>query len=174
MGRIAIILIIFLLATTALAAVFTVWVAMSTRKQRVQSDAETHKLRETEKAWFVIVIVALVAMIFATIFFTPYGRSAGSNGQVVKIEGVQFAWILPTTPIKAGTPVEFDLTSKDVNHSFAVYTKGGKLLFQVQVMPGYTQKYVYTFKQAGTYDVLCLEYCGVDHAKMRAQLTVTT
>ena len=59
-----------------------------------------------------------------------------------------------------------------MNHSFAVYTAAGELLFQVQVMPGQTQNYVYTFKKPGAYRVLCLEYCGVDHAAMQAELRV--
>ena len=134
--------------------------------------SDLHRLRETEKTWFVVVVVLLVALLVATIFFTPYGRSAGKGAQVVEVEALQFAWVLPATPLKANREVEFRLTSKDVNHSFAVYTAAGKLLFQVQVMPGRTQEYVYTFKQPGVYHVLCLEYCGVDHDKMQSELRV--
>ena len=61
-----------------------------------------------------------------------------------------------------------------MNHSFAVYTAAGKLLFQVQVMPGRTQNYVYTFKKPGLYRVLCLEYCGVDHDAMQSDLRVVS
>jgi cytochrome c oxidase subunit 2 len=151
---------------------FMLVVARSTGGRGPEQAPDVHRLRETEKTWFVIVIVLLVGLLVATIFFTPYGRSADSDAQVVEVQALQFAWVLPATPIRANRQVQFKLTSKDVNHSFAVYTAAGKLLFQVQVMPGRTQEYVYTFKKPGTYHVLCLEYCGVDHDRMQSELRV--
>lgn len=148
------------------------FVAASTRGRRRAGEEVLRKLREQEKTWFAIVIVLLVALLFATIFFTPYGRSARAGHQTVNVKAVQFAWLIRGKPIKAGTSVEFRLTSADVNHGMAVYTQGGKLLFQVQVMPGKTQTYVYTFKKPGTYRIVCLEYCGVDHDLMQGRLTV--
>lgn len=144
-------------------------VAASTRGPRT---VDLERIRHAERSWFVVAVVILIAILVATIAFTPYGRSAGKDAQVVDIQAFQFAWVIPSTPIKAGRQVEFRLTSKDVNHSFGVYTAGGKLLFQVQVMPGKTQRYVYTFHKAGTYQVLCLEYCGVGHADMKSEFTV--
>jgi cytochrome c oxidase subunit II len=146
-------------------------VAASTRGPR-QVDIE--RIRHAERSWFVVAVVILVAILVATIAFTPYGRSAGKDAQVVDVQAFQFAWVIPSRPIKAGREVEFRLTSKDVNHSFAVYTAAGKFLFQVQVMPGKTQKYVYTFDKPGHYQVLCLEYCGVGHTDMKAELTVVS
>jgi cytochrome c oxidase subunit II len=159
-------------ALSLLAIGFMTVVARSTRGRGPEQAADVHRLRETERTWFVVVVLLLVGLVVATIFFTPYGRSAGKGAQVVDVEARQFAWVMPAAPIKANREVEFRLTSKDVNHSFAVYTAGGKLLFQVQVMPDRTQTYVYTFDRPGTYRVLCLEYCGVDHDAMQNRLEV--
>jgi cytochrome c oxidase subunit 2 len=159
-------------AISLLAIGFMAVVARSTRGRRAGGEVDLERLRELEKTWFVVVVVLLVALVVATIFFTPYGRSAASDAQVVEIEALQFGWLLPNRPLEAGRQVEFRLTSRDVNHSFAVYTAGGELVFQVQVMPGEVQKYVHTFDRAGTYRVLCLEYCGVDHDLMQTQLRV--
>jgi hypothetical protein len=73
---------------------------------------------------------------------------------------------VPGKTLRAGTPVDFRLTSKDVNHGFAVFNAKHEFLFQAQVEPGKTQEYVYTFKKGGTYYVECWEYCGDGHAKM--------
>jgi len=154
----------------AVGIALVVFVAFSTRRGRQPLDLE--RVRHAENRWFVVVVVLLVALLAATIAFTPYGRSAGKDAQVVDVRAQQFAWVLPSTPIKAGREVEFRLTASDVNHSFAVYTAGGKLLFQVQVMPDKTQKYVYTFRRPGTYQVLCLEYCGVGHTDMETTFQV--
>ena len=173
MGRIAIVIAVSYAAVSLLAIAFMTFVAVSTRGRRREVEPELRRLGEREKTWFAIVVVLLAALLFATIFFTPYGRSAGKGAQVVDVKAVQFAWLVSGKPIKAGTAVEFHITSADVNHGFAVYTAGGKLLFEVQVMPGKTQEYVYTFRKPGTYTILCLEFCGVGHARMQGQLTVT-
>lgn len=172
MGRTATLIAVSYTVACALALAFMVYVAVSTRSRRRLDQESLGKLANRERTWFAIVIVLLVALLFATIFFTPYGRSAGARHQTVNIKAVQFAWLIRGKPIRAGTPVEFRLTSADVNHGLAVYTQGGKLLFQVQVMPGKTQTYVYTFKKPGTYKIICLEYCGVDHDLMQSRLTV--
>src|SRR5207248_11734713 len=99
-------------------------------------DAAAHRLAEGEKTWFAIVVVLLVALLFGTIFFTPYARGTAKHSQVYDVQAQQFAWLLPGKPIEAGREVEFRLSSRDVNHNFAVYTMRGELLFQVQVVPG--------------------------------------
>jgi len=170
-GRTATIIAVSYGVVCVIAIVILAVVAFSTRGRPLDDNAR-ERLAEREKTWFVVVVVLLVALLFATIFFTPYGRSAGPNAQVERIQAVQFAWLVPPRPLKAGTPVEFRLTAKDVNHGLGVYTAGGRLLFQVQVMPGKTQTYVYTFKKPGTYRILCLEYCGLNHDAMQGRLTV--
>ncbi len=172
MGPIAIIIAVFYAAACLLAIAFMVWIARSTRAKKRQPEPDLDKLGEREKTWFVVVVVLLAALLFSTILFTPYGRSAGPNAQIVNVKAIQFAWLVSGKPIKAGTPVEFRLTSADVNHGFGVYNASGTLLFEVQVEPGHTQDYVYTFEKPGTYTILCLEYCGLDHASMQGQLTV--
>jgi len=149
-------------------------VLTSTLGGRRQIDAK--KLGEREKTWFATVVVVLVALLFGTIFFTPYGRGSSSsdpNLQVVDVTAQQFAFVMPGAPLKAGKPVEFRLRATDVNHGFAVFSPKHVFLFQVQVMPGRTQLYRYTFHRPGTYSVECFEYCGLDHDAMKATFTVT-
>lgn len=172
MGTIATVIAVSFTIVCALGILFVVWIARSTHGGRPDVVMDMPSIREREKTWFGIVVILLVSVLVSTIFFTPYGRTAGPNAQVVHVVGEQFAWILPDTKIKAGRQVEFVLTSKDVNHSFALYNAAGTLLFQVQVEPGYTTDYVYTFHKPGTYQVLCLEYCGVGHTLMTSQLSV--
>ena len=173
MGRIAIIITIFYSCAALLAIAFMVWIAVSTRRKKNRVEPDLEKLGEHEKTWFGVVVVLLAALLFSTILFTPYGRGAGSSGQVVNVKAIQFAWLVSGQPIKSGTPVAFRLTSADVSHGFAVYNAAGTLLFEVQVLPGKTQDYTYTFKKPGTYSILCLEFCGIGHARMQGQLTVT-
>ena len=74
--------------------------------------------------------------------------------------------------VLAGQEVEFQVTSADVNHGFAIYKNKTRLLAQTQAMPGYVNKLRYKFTEPGEYEVLCLEYCGLAHHGMSAKFTV--
>ena len=171
MGRIAtIIAVSYAILGGAVVVLLATLVWASTVGRRRELDAK--KLGERERTWFGIVVVLLVALLFATIFFTPYGRSAQKGDLEFDVKAQQFAFVVPQTPLRAGVPVEFHLTSADVNHGFAVFNEKNEFVFQAQVMPGKTQDYVYTFKKPGRYHVVCFEYCGVGHDEMTGQLTV--
>ena len=170
MGSTAIVITIAYAVALVIGAVIAVGLWRSTRRRR---NVDTHKLAERERNWLVAVAVALVSLLFATIFFTPYGDSAdGKPVQVVKVTGLQFAWKIEPATVVAGERVQFDVISDDVAHGFGVYTKGYKYLFQVQVVPDAVTRVYHTFKEPGVYRVLCLEFCGVDHHLMEAQIEV--
>ncbi len=90
----------------------------------------------------------------------------------VRVLGSQWSWEITPSELPAGVPVLFEVTATDVNHGFAVYDEGGTLLFQTQAMPGWINRVAWTFSEPGTYRVLCLEYCGLVHHDMLAELTV--
>ena len=169
MSSTAIVIAVSYLVATVLVGLIALVIGTSAR---TRGEVDTALLARREKTWFVIVVVLLTTLLFATIFFTPYGRGSEAAAQVVDVNGRQFAWILSKRSVRAGERVQFRLTSADVNHAVAVYTKDWKLLFQVQVVPGKTQKYTYTFDKPGVYRIVCLEYCGSGHHLMETVLTV--
>jgi cytochrome c oxidase subunit 2 len=143
----------------------------STSRPLAEDRAGTWSRRES--AWLIVVVLALFALLMGTIFYVPYGESAGATKQVVRVTGVQYAWAIDAPGgVRTGTPVEFLITATDVNHGFGLYTSGGTLLRQIQVVPGRTQKLVHTFTKPGTYEVLCLEFCGAKHHEMVATFEV--
>jgi cytochrome c oxidase subunit II len=136
-------------------------------------NIDARKLAEREKTWFGIVVIFLLALLFATIFFTPYSRGEPNpSAQLVPVRASQFAFVLPARPVRAMVPVQFRITATDVNHGFAVYDPRGVFLFQVQAMPEKVQLYSWTFRHPGTYTVECFEYCGIGHDQMRATFRV--
>jgi cytochrome c oxidase subunit 2 len=153
----------------ALAVLLALALWASTRDRR---PPDTVKLAEFEARWLVIVVAILAALLAATIWFTPYGKSTPSNAQIVHVTARQFFWQIRPDRVRAGVPVAFETTSKDVNHGFALY-KGHRFIAQIQVVPGSTSTLIQTFDQPGTYTVLCLEYCGVNHHGMVATFQVT-
>lgn len=156
------------------AVVLAVFVALalfaSTRSQRHATDTEA--LAEFEKRWLFIVVAILVALLASTIWFTPYGKSTPSDAQVVHVTAQQFFWQLTPSRVRVGTPVAFVTRAKDVNHGFGIY-KGHKFIAQIQVVPDRNSTLLHTFHETGTYTVLCLEYCGLNHASMVTTFQVT-
>ena len=158
--------------------VFVIRVVRSTRARarRLGTDVEVIKERENRFAW--VVVALLVALLVSTIFAIPYAQT-DDGGQPVDVTGFQYGWTLEPSTVRAGEPVEFRVRGKDVQHGFGIYD-GAKLLAQVQVpapTPGSgelsdEQRLVHTFDDPGTYDVLCLEFCGKNHHKMAATFTV--
>jgi len=126
-----------------------------------------------ETTWLVIMIVTLFALLMGTIFYVPYGETAGPQGQVVRVTGVQYAWAIDAPqPIVTGRPVAFFARSRDVAHGFGVYNPSGTLIFQAQVVADHEQKIVHTFTEPGVYTVHCLEYCGAGHHLMSSTFVV--
>ena len=68
--------------------------------------------------------------------------------------------------IPVGSTVLFEVRSLDVTHGFGVYDSAGTILFQVQVMPNFTNSVLYQFTKPGIYYVRCLEFCGYGHYEM--------
>ena len=147
--------------------------AVLARSTTAPAEVDERTLAHREKTWLFVGIVVLLAPLVATIFFTPYGESAPPGAQVVNVDARQFAFVLDEQTVQAGEPVEFRLVASDVNHGFGVYTEDDEFVFQAQVVPDATTTVVHTFDDPGTYKILCLEYCGVDHHGMVGQLEVT-
>jgi cytochrome c oxidase subunit 2 len=154
------------------ALVFLYVIGQATRQgEAIQVQARAYAIRR----WFFLGLIALgVGVTAATLapFPIPNQHAPPQARQVVKVVGNQWAWRLSPGPIKAGVPVEFQVSSADVNHGFGIYDVSGRLLAQTQAMPGITNRLVYTFPQPGKYRVLCLEYCGLAHHGMSVEFDV--
>jgi cytochrome c oxidase subunit 2 len=145
---------------TVAAVVLAVMLAVSTRGSRPPVDEQ--RLAHRERNWLYIVIGIMLVLLFATIWFTPYGHGGTQTGDVVvRVNSRQFFWRVQPSTFPANREIEFRLTSADVNHA------------QVQVVPGKTQTLVRRFGKPGHYRILCLEFCGFGHALMQGAFTVT-
>jgi cytochrome c oxidase subunit 2 len=120
----------------------------------------------------------------------PYPRRAERPDRVVFVVGKQFSFAVSERPITndsewqeavafgepvtlaSGELVEFRVTSFDVNHGFSLYDPDHVLIGQVQAMPGYVNRLRFRFTKPGRYEVLCLEYCGHGHPRMRGYFFV--
>lgn len=135
-------------------------------------QARAYRLR---RYLFGVIVIAGVFVAIGTTRSLPYSATekVGQESAAIHVEGKQWYWVLSQDSVSVDTPVTFNVTSGDVNHGFGIYDSDLRLLAQTQAMPGYTNKLVHTFDRPGNYQLMCLEYCGLVHHAMIANLTVT-
>lgn len=144
--------------------------------QQADSAQITRKAYAIRRWWFGALILLGVGVAYATLEPFPIGdqRAQSTTAQLVDAVARQWSWQLSQDQVKAGTPVQFNVTSLDVNHGFAIYGPNDRIVTQVQAMPGFTNRLLYTFTEPGKYRVMCLEYCGLAHHAMVAEFEVVT
>lgn len=161
-----------------LVAIGFMFVALkSGRRANDYTPLQKRAYRIRTRLFWVLVAVLGPAMIY-NLADLPYSASHARTGaadaqvQVVEAKGYQWRWELSTDRFVVDRPVEFHVTSADINHGFAIYDAEMRLVAQTQAMPGYTNKLRYTFNKKGIYKILCLEYCGVAHHDMMTKIEV--
>ena len=149
------------------------WVALRASQR---SDDESIRSRAARARFIVFwgLVVLCTPIIVYSLADLPYPQRASQPGsaEVITATGHQWRWELSKNRVVAGKPVEFHVKAGDVTHGFGIYDPQLRLVAQTQAMPGYTNVLRHTFKQPGDYKILCLEYCGLAHHGMMAELTV--
>jgi cytochrome c oxidase subunit 2 len=133
----------------------------------------------TEFAWCAVTAIvflglfALGALEFDRIQRVP----AGADALDVAVTGKRWMWSfqhpngrreLSQLHVPAGRVVRLHLTSEDVIHSF--YVPAFRL--KQDVVPGWLRTAWFRATAPGTYALACAEYCGTEHATMRADIVV--
>lgn len=164
------------LVLMALVAFGFVYVAINSGKREADyAPLQQRAYRLRSKLFWILALVFGPTMIY-TLASLPYdtvhAREATGTAQVIHATGHLWYWELSDDEVEANRPVEFRVTSGDVNHGFGIYDTDMKIVAQVQAMPGYVNTLQHTFSKEGTYRILCLEYCGTVHHAMIAELKV--
>ncbi|MCZ2128479.1 MAG: hypothetical protein LC099_12000 [Anaerolineales bacterium] len=168
------ILIIFLV----LSAIWTgIWLKVILSIPNIQAEEEVTANANTLRRRLAFPMIAtLIVLLTAVLYWSPYPifreRTIGKPQVTVNVDSFQWGWVLDTKEIPLNKVVEFNVSSRDVNHGFAIYNPEGRLVTQTQAMPGYVNQLIFKFDEPGEYTIRCLEYCGVSHHAMIATFTV--
>lgn len=160
--------------TIALVLVLTLCFIWVLSRSALPAPLETlttaaYKLRQR---LFVLVLVSGAAIAGLTLLPWPYDVHRSEVTRHIDVKARQWAWELSDQTARVGEVIEFRVTSEDVNHSFALYDNQQQIVAQIQAMPGFVNKVTHRFTNPGLYKVLCLEYCGVAHHGMAAEIQV--
>jgi cytochrome c oxidase subunit 2 len=139
-----------------------------------------------DRRWIVVGGFAIPVVILATIFVLTLKTMAAfpmgddeqhATAARIRVTGHQWWWEVEYLEgdrvqdtvvganeihIPAGTPIDIELRSHDVIHSFWVPRLHGK----VDLVPGVVNRIRIQADQTGVYRGQCAEYCGAQHAHM--------
>jgi cytochrome c oxidase subunit 2 len=79
-----------------------------------------------------------------------------------------FSFQPQTISVPVGSRVTFYVTSADVEHGFII----PETAVNTMVTPGWVSSVSHTFNKAGTYLLICNEYCGAGHQLMASKVEV--
>jgi cytochrome c oxidase subunit 2 len=168
---------IFLLVEGALVAFI---VRFRSRGRRRDVDGpQIHGSTRLELIWTAVPVLILVAIASFVFYKLPGIKdvpSASAGDRLnVHVEGRQFYWNF-TYPngvvqvnrmrVPAERVVTLDITSPDVDHSWWIPALSGKL----DAIPGKTNHTWFQTDEPGTFRGQCGEFCGIQHADMKARV----
>lgn len=130
--------------------------------------------------WSAVPLLLVVVMfaLSTQVYLAMTSHEPGQEPLHVKVTARKWSWWFDHAGGKgakdlhlvAGRPVELTLASTDVIHSLYV----PQFRLKQDAVPGRYTKLVFTPTRAGTFPVLCTEYCGTNHSQMLANAVVHT
>jgi len=164
----------------ALIVGLTVLFVVRYRRTAARPDPEASPDHSTrlEIFWSAVPLLLVVVMfaLSTQVYLAMTSHEPGQEPLRVKVTARKWSWWFDHAGGKgakdfhmvAGRPVELTLASADVIHSLYV----PQFRLKQDAVPGRYTKMVFTPTKAGTYPVLCTEYCGTNHSQMLANAVV--
>jgi cytochrome c oxidase subunit 2 len=146
------------------------------RKQKHPRPADIEGSTWLEITWTVIPTLIVLTMFYYGLTGFEFLKRVPPGAMTVKVVARQWSWLFqyengiqdPELRVPVGKPVKLLLTSLDVIHGFYVPA----FRIKQDVVPGMTNTLWFQATQAGTYDVMCSQYCGLEHSHMLSKVIV--
>jgi cytochrome c oxidase subunit 2 len=129
-----------------------------------------------EIAWTLIPTILVMGMFWSGWTSFKALRSVPADAMKVRVTARMWSWLFEyengrrasTLYVPVNRAVRLDLTSADVLHSFFVPA----FRIKMDTVPGMATYAWFRASREGTYDILCAEYCGLQHANMLSTVEV--
>jgi cytochrome c oxidase subunit 2 len=152
------------------------------RRARDEDGAQVHGNTNLELAWTIVPVLILVA-IGSFVFYKLPGiqdvpaASADGGRLDVTVEGARYYWNFEypngvisvdrlRAPVGQNVRLEIVAPDNDVIHSWWIPALGGKF----DAIPGHVNVSWFNATAPGTYRGQCAEFCGIQHAEMKAEV----
>jgi cytochrome c oxidase subunit 2 len=153
-----------------------IWFAFRYSVKRNPNPAQIHGSVALETLWTVIPTLLVLSMFWYGWTGFKRMRDVPQEAMLVKVTARMWSWSFEYPDgrrsqelvVPVGRPVRLELHSKDVLHSFFVPA----FRLKEDAVPGRTNHAWFQADKAGSYDLLCAEYCGDQHSKMLGTVRV--
>ena len=146
------------------------------RREKNPKPADIEGSTWLEITWTIIPTLIVLTMFYYGLTGFEFLKKVPEGAMVVKVIARQWSWLfqyengIQDTELRVpvGNPVKLLLTSQDVIHGF--YAPAFRI--KQDAVPGMTNTLWFQPTKAGTFDVMCSQYCGLEHAHMLTKLVV--
>lgn len=127
-----------------------------------------------EVLWTVIPTILVIFMFYFGWVDFDYIRNPPKDAMNVDVIAREWSWTFKyengrqadTLRVPVGKPVKLTMTSEDVIHCLFIPAYRVK----EDCVPGLKTHLWFTANEAGTYNIFCTEYCGLEHSHMISKL----
>ncbi len=178
-GKIDAVFLFILIICIALLVLITflmIFFVIKYSRKRNQKPENIHGNTWLEVTWTVIPTILVLGMFYWGWIVYSYSRDVPENAMVVKVTGRMWSWLFEyangvqtdSLYVPVDKPVKLELHSQDVIHSFFVPA----FRIKEDLVPGLNNYQWFQATEVGKYDVLCAEYCGLQHSYMLTSVNV--
>ena len=146
------------------------------RREKHPNPADIEGSTWLEITWTIIPTLIVLTMFYYGLTGFEFLKKVPPGAMVVKVIARQWSWLfqyengIQDTELRVpvGKPVKLLLTSQDVIHGF--YAPAFRI--KQDVVPGMTNTLWFQPTEVGTFDVMCSQYCGLEHSHMLSKIVV--
>jgi cytochrome c oxidase subunit 2 len=146
------------------------------RRKKHPQPADIEGSTWLEVTWTLIPTLIVLTMFYYGLTGFEFLKKVPEGAMVVKVISRQWSWLFQyengaqdtELRVPVGKPVKLLLTSQDVIHGFYVPA----FRIKQDAVPGMTNYLWFQPTQAGTFDVMCSQYCGLEHSHMLTKILV--
>jgi cytochrome c oxidase subunit 2 len=139
-------------------------------KKRHKKAMSIHGNTTLEIIWTIVPTIIVLFMFYLGWKGFQFIRTVPENSMTVSVTARMWSWLFEyengvqtdTLYVPANRPVKLLLQSQDVIHSFFIPA----FRIKEDAVPGLENYLWFEANEAGNYDVLCAEYCGLRHSYM--------
>jgi cytochrome c oxidase subunit 2 len=146
------------------------------RREKHPQAADIEGSTWLEIAWTVIPTLIVLTMFYYGLTGFQFLKKVPEGAIPVKVMARQWSWLFQyengtqdtELRVPVGKPVKLVLTSQDVIHGF--YAPAFRI--KQDAVPGMETYLWFQPTETGTFDVMCSQYCGLEHSHMLTKIVV--
>jgi cytochrome c oxidase subunit 2 len=146
------------------------------RREKHPEPADIEGSTWLEITWTVVPTLLVLSMFYYGLTGFQFLKRVPEGAMVVKVVARQWSWLFEyqngaketELRVPVGRPVKLILTSQDVIHGF--YAPAFRI--KQDAVPGMETYLWFQPTETGAFDVMCSQYCGLEHSHMLTKIVV--